>query len=59
MTNFNYLDSMTWQDRLSGLPPTRLHIVIHGFVVEEDTKPVDERNLQAIPTLPQASFQLP
>ena len=38
------------------MPHTRLHIVIHGFVLEEDTKPVDERNLQAFPTLLQASF---
>jgi hypothetical protein len=26
-----------------------LHIVIHGFVVEEATKPVDERNLASFP----------
>ena len=49
MTIFNYQDNMTWQDLLPGLRPTRLLIVIHGFVLEEDTQPVDERNLASFP----------
>jgi hypothetical protein len=30
-------------------------MIIHGFVLEEDTKPVHEHHLQAFPALLQAS----
>ena len=33
-----------------------MHIAIHGFVNEEGTKPADEHNLQASPTLRQTLF---
>jgi len=31
---------------MAGLPPSSLQMAIHGFVLEEDTKPAHERHLQ-------------
>jgi hypothetical protein len=39
---------------LLGLPETHLHMAIHGFVLEEDTKPVHERHTQVLPAPLQA-----
>jgi len=36
---------------MTGLPRRYLHIAIHGFVLEEFTKPAHERNLQVGPPL--------
>jgi len=33
-----------------------LHMAIHGFVLEEGTKPAHERDLQVCPTLLQTCF---
>jgi hypothetical protein len=35
-------------------PGARLHMLIHGFVNEEGTKPADEQDLQAFPDASQA-----
>jgi hypothetical protein len=33
---------------MSGLPPRALHMIIHGFVLEEVTKPAHEHHLQVL-----------
>jgi hypothetical protein len=56
MTNYNYLNAMTRNQLLHGLPRRRLHMIIHGFVFEEDTKPVHEHHLQPLLPCLQACF---
>jgi hypothetical protein len=57
-----YRDSAVYQFLLwiTGLPPRSLHMVIHGFVFEENTKPVDEHHLQVFhPLSSLRPFSLP
>jgi hypothetical protein len=56
MTNFVHQDNFKVSFCLTACPAARLHMAIHGFVLEEDTKPAHEHHLQTAPTQTQALF---
>jgi hypothetical protein len=48
MTISRYLYNKIQKVLFHGLPHRYLHMAIHGFVMEEDTKPVDEHHLASL-----------